>query len=458
MVLKDEELTSPWRPFQNYTTLCLGVWASAHNISRAVLQDLFDIQRRIHVSQDGSQHAYNPHDLPMSAEHFVANFRRVLPRLKVYEYDVPGKIDAETGRPSLVPVVSFAANEVLARNLRSPRAVASMLANPGGQIMSGSSCEANRIVDPHVLPVPTRRADGTMSENLHGLHCRRAADVGIESIRLSNGEEVFVGDTVMADTGSGPGEGAPHRLAGLYFQQTKPGGQDAAHSPDSPSEDNPGHIRVELRPFRTADAVVRGGNIRRGAITRVWEDVTEAAIQTVGVLAIKRLCTVIPDTAAPPQSGLTLTGNPTFMGAGFAEASRIPPTAPARLRAVRVPWTPAGVNGKSLVMRSPSVHRNEKRRDVVKVPLWLYSDAFNVFSEGGTLFPVNGTYWGLTCLSQSQQRRLDQAFVACLAHTGAQWQHEHGATAKIIGRIRRGCSALLAEGNGSFREVSTLAL
>lgn len=141
MVLEDDELASPWRAFMYYTALCLGVWSSAHSVSLAVLQNLLDIQSRIYMSHDGTHHPYNPHHVMPSADSFVANFIGVLSRLQVYEYDVPGKVDADTGRPSLVPFDCLAAKEVLARNLRSPRAVASMIADPRGHIMSRSSCE-----------------------------------------------------------------------------------------------------------------------------------------------------------------------------------------------------------------------------------------------------------------------------------------------------------------------------
>lgn len=117
-------------------------------MSRAILLYLFDIQRRIHVSHDGTHHPYNLHDLPPPADHFGALSRRVIPQLKLCEYDVAaGRIDADTGRLSVVPIVWIAANEVLARNLQSPRAVACMFANPGGPIMSRSSYEANRLMD-----------------------------------------------------------------------------------------------------------------------------------------------------------------------------------------------------------------------------------------------------------------------------------------------------------------------
>lgn len=65
-------------------------------------------------------------------------------------YDVSDKVDGDAGRPSLVPIFCFALN------VHSPLAVASMLRNPGGHIMSRGSCAANRLVDPHVFPTPTR--------------------------------------------------------------------------------------------------------------------------------------------------------------------------------------------------------------------------------------------------------------------------------------------------------------
>lgn len=53
---KDDEVTSPWRPFKIYMTLCLSSWSWARHIFRAALQGLFDIQRRIDVSHDGMHH------------------------------------------------------------------------------------------------------------------------------------------------------------------------------------------------------------------------------------------------------------------------------------------------------------------------------------------------------------------------------------------------------------------
>lgn len=84
-------------------------------------------------------HPYNPRDLPPSAVDFVAKFLTCLPRPKVHQHDVPGKIDANTGRPPLVPVACFAANEALAGNLQFPWALVFKLVRPGVHIMSRSS-------------------------------------------------------------------------------------------------------------------------------------------------------------------------------------------------------------------------------------------------------------------------------------------------------------------------------
>lgn len=58
------------------------------------------------MDQYGTHYDYNLHDLTKSADHFVPNFCRDLPRLKENEYNVPSK--AKTGRLSLVPVVPLA--------------------------------------------------------------------------------------------------------------------------------------------------------------------------------------------------------------------------------------------------------------------------------------------------------------------------------------------------------------
>lgn len=63
--------------------------------------------------------------------------------------------------------------------------------------------------------MPPRRATGTMSENLQERHCRRSADVGIEFVSLSHGDEVYIGDTVIVETGGCLDEVVPHRLAGV---------------------------------------------------------------------------------------------------------------------------------------------------------------------------------------------------------------------------------------------------
>lgn len=129
--------------------------------------------------------------------------------------------------------------------LESPWAVALTLANPGRTIMTHSSCEENCLMCPHIFPVRTLRGDDTTSESLHGRSCRKSADVGIEDICLSNGEEVSTDDTVMAEPDHCCGEGAPHWIAGLYFKHTATGGHDAAQYPESSSDNSPGHICVE---------------------------------------------------------------------------------------------------------------------------------------------------------------------------------------------------------------------
>lgn len=123
-----------------------------------VFKDFFNIQKRIHTGTDRRSHHYNPQYVPGSTEYFVRNVRWALPILKIYEYRVPGKIMGRVS--STIPVVGFSINEVLARSLRFPQAVSTTLAHPGGHVFSPSSCQEYRVIDAHVLAVPTRNSTG----------------------------------------------------------------------------------------------------------------------------------------------------------------------------------------------------------------------------------------------------------------------------------------------------------
>lgn len=70
-------------------------------------------------------------------------------------------------------------------------------------------------------------------------------------------------------------------------------------------------------------------------------------------------------------------------------------------------WDSAGVAGSETIGHSPGVHRSSDHRSVVKVPLGMCSDGLSIFSDLGTLVPVNGTDWGMPNLSQAYQRCLD---------------------------------------------------
>lgn len=50
---------------------------------------------------------------------------------------------------------SFAINQILVRNTRSPRAVSTMLVNPGGHVPSLSACREHVVTNAHVFAVPT---------------------------------------------------------------------------------------------------------------------------------------------------------------------------------------------------------------------------------------------------------------------------------------------------------------
>lgn len=192
---------------------------------------------------------------------------RALPRLKVYLYPVPGTV--RDGVSLTILVIVFTINQVLPCSPRFPRAVPTKLGNPGGHLMSPSSCHDHRVTDTHVLVIPTRKAHGTFFKNLHGRVCSRSADMGFESIHLVNGVDASVGDIILVATGNIPEEEAPSRMAGIYCPSV-----DVPHdaSPVSvPLDDHSDPICIEVRSFRTVDAVVRVGKTRVGSLTALRE-------------------------------------------------------------------------------------------------------------------------------------------------------------------------------------------
>lgn len=230
-----------------------------------MLEELFAVQRRIYVFHDGTHDLHILHDLPPTAYHIVSNFRRFLPRLQGDDYDVPRKTDADSGGPYLVSIISFIGNKVLARKRQSSQAMAFMLVNPGGHIMLRGSYAANRFMDSHSPCTKLASRWHIVGNSSHEHHFKTFSDVDVKPSRLTYGEEVSVGDTVVASTGECPCEGAPYRLAGLYFQHTAPGGHDKAQSPESPSHYSLGHTRVDLQTVWTVNAVVGGERTRQDA-------------------------------------------------------------------------------------------------------------------------------------------------------------------------------------------------
>lgn len=122
---------------QNATFEYLGKCTESSSCS--VLKDPFDIQKRVHSGRDGQNYRYNPNELPGTTDYFDRNIQQALPLLKIYECQVPGK--ARSGVSSTIPVVAFAINQVHLNDLRSPRAVSTVLAKPGVHVMSPGRCQ-----------------------------------------------------------------------------------------------------------------------------------------------------------------------------------------------------------------------------------------------------------------------------------------------------------------------------
>lgn len=64
--MTQELSASQWRQCVNDTTLSLGIWASAHTISRSALKDPNGIQKRVHVVRGGWSHRHSLNELPES--------------------------------------------------------------------------------------------------------------------------------------------------------------------------------------------------------------------------------------------------------------------------------------------------------------------------------------------------------------------------------------------------------
>lgn len=104
----------------------------------------------------------------------------------------------------------------------------------------------------HGRPCPT-------PESLHGRVSWRSGAMGVESARVLNAVDAFIGDTIMVATSDAPEEGAPCRLVGVDYGPS-------VHVPHNALQaaallEVPGRrICIEVRFFRNDDAVVRGEN------------------------------------------------------------------------------------------------------------------------------------------------------------------------------------------------------
>lgn len=140
---------------------------------------------RVHVGWDGRSHRYTPRHLRESADQVREGAPPWCPSAKLHGYRIPGNVRG--GFSSTIPVVSFAMNQVLARGLRYPWAVSTILANPGRYVIFPSGVHEHRVGETQILAVLTRRANDTTSASLHGSVYRRSASMGVEFIRLLNG-------------------------------------------------------------------------------------------------------------------------------------------------------------------------------------------------------------------------------------------------------------------------------
>lgn len=84
--------------------------------------------------------------------------------------------------------------------------------------------------------------------------------------------------------------------------------------------------------------------------------------------------------ARPPENDGDHATN-TFIGVGFIEAHQSARAARPKLHVLRTPRIPAVMAGNNLVAHFQRVYRKGNHRSVVKPPLWMYRDAFNVIPD-----------------------------------------------------------------------------
>ena len=439
--LTREQLKSQWCPFKNYSTMLLAMWAISFPsyVSRRLLKGLVAVLKTVVVDGDGNEHHFDPTELPESIDHFADDARRALPLLPVYEYPVPRKGGDDSERT--VQAVMIPLNAILARELLNPHVMTKMKASQGGRTIPFGDHEDNGMVDYHLLPVPTKRADGASRSYLEGRYTRRSSVMGIERIRGGDRELLYIGDTVLARILDDINEGEPFpaTLVGLFLDESR-------STQDSPA----GRVVAEVRPFCFPQEVVDGGErAAASGIPRLWECTDEEDIKVVDIDALECRCFVSPidvEGVAPDREG---DSNKSFVGAGFVRRRKKHskmkhPRKPFEI--VSRPWDRRGDQGKTYDMRGSDVHRNAPGRAIVKTPLWVYSDAFNAFTQGGTQCSVNATYAGFGCCGQQYERRLNGSYLCSLAGPGGEWQQEHLPLAKIIGALQRGCRAFVVGG------------
>ena len=131
-------------------------------------------------NEDGN--GLNPADVPESADHFERDARLLTPRLPVVEEEVDDKEGCRT------IAVRFSPAALLQRRLESPGAVAGILSNFEGHVLTGEERTANGVVHEHLTPVATRPAGGLRRGSHHGKIAASSALVSLESILVGPSE------------------------------------------------------------------------------------------------------------------------------------------------------------------------------------------------------------------------------------------------------------------------------
>lgn len=172
--------------------------------------------------------------------------------------------------------------------------------------------------------------------------------MSIESIRLPNGADAYIGGCVVVATSDAPSKGASCHQAGIHYRHPV-GVLYGASQAAAPRDDPSGRICIEVRPFFMADAVVRGGNSRMGSLTHLWEDVTELIIQTLWIHSHQVLLCIHSLGRSESNTRRWQPRDRNFHRGGDRRSPSKRAACP-RLDVLRTPWNSAGV-----VMHSPGV-------------------------------------------------------------------------------------------------------